>query len=168
MSDEFEELLAKIERLPGRSSQLRTLIEHLSEIVEQVEVAYGRVDADQVRAIVREEVCSSEARTAAAISSIPPGLALNDVRGAVEVARETTILAVREIVHEALERVVAEVKASVAAVPAAPALQSAPVVAGKKLTPAEARKIVLAPVHLEIDVERRLDGRIGRFIVNER
>lgn len=168
MSDEFQELLAKIDRLPGRSSQLRALIEHLSEIVEQVEVTYGRVDADQVRAIVREEVAAPEGRLATAIAAIPPGLAIEEVRGVVEDARNATVLAVREIVRDAVEQMIIAVKAAIAAAPPAPQAVPSPAISGKKITPAEARKIVLAPVHLEIDVERRIDGRIGRFIVNER
>jgi len=34
------------------------------------------------------------------------------------------------------------------------------------LSPAQLRK-VMAPVHLTVDVERRFDGHIERFIVNE-
>ena len=167
--DGLAELLQKIEALPavGKSSPLRALVEQLHEIVDEVEAVERTLDAAQVRAIVHEEVVGSETRVIAALQAEdeapeepePTGLSADDVRNVVDASLGAALAQVERL-RLAVESVAAEVRALAA--------RPSPTVAAQKITPAEVRKIALAPVHLEIDVERRLDGRIGRFIVNER
>lgn len=170
--EELDALLAKIDALPavGRTVPLRQIVEQLCAVVEAVEEVTGAT-SEQVRAIVHEEVAGVETRILAALVAMQepegdedeaaaPQLTVEDVRNAIDGSLSSFMGA-----FENLRLAVESLSSGVRALEAARVTQ--PMQQELKITPAQARKMVLAPVHLEIIPERRHDGRIERFIVNE-